>query len=351
MHSFRLPPRFAIAAAGVLGLMARLVTASSSAEVDPDEMELVREIHAAILAQEEELADEVKKEPYSVSIPGSRVSYEMIFIPAGDFVMGSPESEVGRAPDEGPRHRVEVAAFWMGEVPVTWNEFNLFMHGIEGYESEETVDAVSRPSPPYLDMTFGMGTDGFPAVSMTHHAANKYCQWLSAKTGHFYRLPTEAEWEYAARAGTETLWSFGDDPEDLDDFAWYRGNSGSQSRPVGQKRPNPWGFYDMHGNVWEWTLDQYRADRYEKFEDQVAVNPWEKAATEYPRVVRGGSWNDGPLDLRSAARRASHPDWKMMDPQLPQSRWYHTNAPWLGFRIVRPLEIPSPEEMYEYWNR
>lgn len=320
------------------------------ADVDPEEMALVRGIHARIVAAHE--ADKANEgEPYSSTIPASRVSYEMVPIPAGDFLMGSPEEEEGRGADEGPRHQVKISGFWMGKVPVTWNEFELFMYPERGdASSEEGVDAVSRPTPPYVDMSFGMGKDGFPAISMTHHAASKYCQWLSAKTGHFYRLPTEAEWEYAARAGTTTPWFFGEDPEELEKYAWYEANSNGKTQPVGRKKPNPWGLHDMHGNVWEWTLDQYDPDCYDK-RGTGAVDPWAKPTTEYPRVVRGGSWDDDPEELRSAARRASSPNWKMMDPQLPQSVWYHTNALWLGFRIVRPLQIPSPEQMYEYWNR
>src|SRR5690606_32649713 len=170
-------------------------------------------------------------------------------------------------------------------------------------------------------------------------------------TGHFFRLPTEAEWEYAARAGTSTAYSFGNDPADLDDFAWSERNSNFTSQPVGKKKPNAWGLHDMHGAVWEWTLDQYFPDRYATLQNSdPVIDPWAKPSKEYPRVVRGGSWNDAPEDLRSASRRPSDPDWKMLDPQLPKSIWYHTNAPWIGFRVVRPAEIPSPEEMYEYWN-
>lgn len=327
-----------------------LTSALSAAEVDPAEMAAVQEIHAHIVAtQEKEASGEM--EAFSATIPGSDVSYDMVPIPAGQFLMGSPADEEGRDADEGPQRQVAVSAFWMGKVPVTWDAFELFMYP-ERLETDpdQRVDAVSRPTPPYVDMSFGMGREGYPAISMTHHAANKFCQWLSAKTGHFYRLPTEAEWEYAARAGTDTRWFFGDDPANLDDYAWHAGNSGSKTQPVGQKKANPWGLHDMHGNVWEWTLDQYSPEGYVDLGDSTE-NPWAKPASEYPRVVRGGSWNDEANELRSASRKGSNRDWKMMDPQLPQSVWYHTNALWLGFRIVRPAEVPSPEEMYEYWNR
>ena len=336
-------------AAAALFLFTTAAAAAPAVGVDAAEMETGQRIHAHNVATPK-AAEADPSQPYSAAIPGTEVQYTMVPIPAGAFTMGSPPDEKGRADDEGPQRRVTVSAFWMGSTEVTWDAFELFMYPDRDSASDQQVDAVSRPTPPYVDMSFGMGKEGYPAISMTHHAASKYCQWLSAKTGHFYRLPTEAEWEYAARAGTDTPWSFGADEAAIDDFAWHSGNSGRKSQPVGQKKPNRWGLHDMHGSVWEWTLDQYDPDGYKTLLDQI-VDPWAKPTAEYPRVVRGGSWNDDPTKLRSAARRGSDRDWKMMDPQFPQSIWYHTNALWLGFRIVRPVEIPSPEAMYEYWNR
>jgi formylglycine-generating enzyme required for sulfatase activity len=196
-------------------------------------------------------------------------------------------------------------------------------------------------------MSFGMGREGYPAISMTHHAASKYCQWLSAKTGRFYRLPTEAEWEYAARAGTTTAYSSGDDPAALAAYAVF---SADKYGKVGSKKPNAWGLYDLHGNVSEWTLDQYESDAYSRLKGDPAAASWVRSTQPYPHAVRGGNWSDGPELLRSAARRGSSPDWKMLDPQLPKSVWYHTSAPWIGFRIVRQATIPSAEELYRIWN-
>jgi formylglycine-generating enzyme required for sulfatase activity len=199
-------------------------------------------------------------------------------------------------------------------------------------------------------MSFGMGKDGFPAISMTQHAANKYCQWLSAKTGQFYRLPTEAEWEYACRAGTTTTYFFGNDAAQLKEYAWFEANSDFKYQKVGKKKPNPWGLFDMHGNVAEWCLDQYAPDYYQQFKDKVAENPWNKSTKPYPQVVRGGSWDDTPEALRSAGRRFSGKEWKAQDPQLPKSIWYVTDAQFLGLRVIRPLKVPSAEEMFKYWN-
>ncbi len=199
-------------------------------------------------------------------------------------------------------------------------------------------------------MTFGMGKDGFPAICMTQLAAKTYCKWLSAKTGRYYRLPTEAEWEYACRAGTKTAYSFGDDPAQLGDYAWYFDNSDDKYHKVGLKKPNPWGLYDMHGNVAEWMLDQYIPDYYKSLAGKVSREPWAVPRRLYPQSVRGGSWDDDPGKLRSAARRGSHKDWKQQDPQLPQSIWYFTDALFLGFRVVRPLVEPSEAEKAKLWD-
>src|SRR5581483_11961869 len=133
--------------------------------------------------------------PYKKVIPGTDISYEMTPIPAGEFRMGTPGKK-----DETPVHPVRIEAFWMSVHEVTWDEYRLFMFASqagEGATKDAQVDAVSRPTRPYVEMSFGMGINGYPAISMTQHAANKYAEWLSAKTGEFYRLPTEAEWEYA----------------------------------------------------------------------------------------------------------------------------------------------------------
>jgi formylglycine-generating enzyme required for sulfatase activity len=216
---------------------------------------------------------------------------------------------------------------------------------------DKLADAVTHPSKPYVEMSFGMGKDGFPAISMTQHAANKYCQWLSAKTGHFYRLPTEAEWEYACRAGTTTAYFFGNDASKLGDYAWYEQNSDFKYQKVGRKKPNPWGLHDMYGNVVEWVLDQYDPDYYQRCAStSPIIDPWNKATKPYPHSVRGGSWDDEANMCRSAARRGSDRSWKMQDPQLPKSIWYFSDAQWVGFRIVRPLKVPTAEQMQKYWT-
>jgi formylglycine-generating enzyme required for sulfatase activity len=324
-----------------------------------DPFELTQIIYKRIIAnQSEKTAADMKA--YSMKIPGFDVAFEMLPIPAGQFQIGSPDNEPGRKPDESPRRKIAIPPFWMEKFEVTWNEYELFMYPDENKRivvtkanlSEQTVpDAVTRPTKPYVEMSFGMGKDGYPAISMTQHAANSYCKWLSSRTGQFYRLPTEAEWEYACRAGTTTAYSFGDDASKLGEYAWYGKNSDFKYQKVGKKKPNPWGLFDMHGNVAEWTTDQYAADAYRNFKGDIVTNPWIPSTTPYPHVARGGSWDDeDPSALRSAVRRASDKSWKAQDPQLPKSIWYLTDAQFLGFRVVRPLQIPTAEEMHRFWH-
>jgi formylglycine-generating enzyme required for sulfatase activity len=254
-------------------------------------------------------------------IPGTDVPYEMVPIPPGEFLMGSPDAEPGRQKDESPQHRVKISPFWMGRFEVTWDQYLLFMYPDDEKKLREShpmdaaineiSDAVTRPSKPYVDMSFGMGKSsrtggkGFPAIAMTQHAANKFCHWLSAKTGHFYRLPTEAEWEYACRAGTTTAYFFGDNPAKVGDYAWFEKNSGGHPRPVGQKQPNPWGLYDMAGNVWEWCNDFYKVDYYQESPRENPRGPTEGQN----KVLRGGAWRFSADNCRSGYRYNESPGY------------------------------------------
>lgn len=330
------------------------------------EVALVNDIYKKIVDNSPESTEPGMK-VYADTIPGTNVNFFMVPIQGGEFIMGSAETEPGRQNDEGPQHRVKLSPFWMQQREVTWNEYEPFMRPVYASNLKgpvikgDAADAITRPSTPYLEMSFGMGKQDYPAIGMTQHGANKYCEWLSAKTGHFYRLPTEAEWEYACRAGTTTAYSFGDDPAKLPLYAWFEDNSDVKYQNVGRKRPNPWGLYDMHGNVAEWCLDQYDPNFYQKGKDKVSENPWNKATKPYPHVIRGGAWTGIPAtawwedkfsseaQLRSAARLGSKREWNT-DPTLPPTLWYLDKADFVGFRIVRPLKIPSAEEMDAYWN-
>lgn len=296
------------------------------------------------------IAQEKKNADYIQNIPGVSVKFEMKAIPGGEFKMGSPVTESGHKQDEEPVHQVKISPFWMSSHEITWDIYELFVY--QDYDQTKSlgVDAITRPSKPYLDMTFGMGKEGHPAVGMTQFNALQFCKWLYTRTGVFYRLPTEAEWEYACRAGTQTAFSFGNDTAQLADYAWSGSNSMETTHTIKTRKPNPWGLYDMHGNVAEWTLDQYIPNYYSLDHDK-AIDPYAKPKNLYPHSVRGGSFEDDATALRSAARRGSDPDWKRIDPQIPKSNWWFPEAPFVGIRLVRPLTTPAKEEIEKFYNQ
>jgi formylglycine-generating enzyme required for sulfatase activity len=325
---------------------------------DEEQMRLTQVIHKRILDYQE-----IKKkthdgkdealEAYKEN-PISGAQFEMLPVKDGTFTwQGEEKDDV---------LEVSISPFWMAKCEVTWEEYEPFMLSKISRQKDgqvldflreqvtNDIDFITRPTLPYHPMTFGMQRDARPALSMTQHAANKYCQWLSYQTGHFYRLPTEAEWEYAARADKGSHFGWGDDEKVASEYAWFGGDSASQYNKPGSKKPNAWGFYDMHGNVLEWTLDQYVPNRAKYFGKKQVVDPWVKATKPYPHVTKGGHWKQSLDEIKASYRHQSSITWKKSDPQFPKSQWYHTDTPWLGFRIVRPKTIPKVEEMYHYWN-
>jgi formylglycine-generating enzyme required for sulfatase activity len=311
--------------------------------------------------------------PYKATIPGTEATFEMQPIPGGTIKLGSPDAEPGRKPEEGPQFEVQIEPFWMSTYEVTWHEYKQYMamhttfKRLLGEKLWPTTDAnrdwvVTAPSSLYdPTFTFKQGADPKqPAVTMSQFAAKQYTKWLSGLTGEYYRLPSEAEWEHACRAGTTTAWFFGDDPAQLGDYAWYYDNASEKTQLVGQKKPNPWGLYDIHGNVGEWCLDQFSREGYKKLADQSAGKPlpWMAAVNWptklYPRVIRGGGWDEDAPRLRSAARRGSDDDdWRGEDPNFPQSPWWFTSDPALsvGMRPIRPLNEPATvAEKNKFWE-
>ncbi len=294
--------------------------------------------------------DSAAFQPYEITLPGTQVIFSMVPVPAGNFSMGSPDSEPNRKPDEGPQKKVQIDAFWMGAREVTYDEFLLFFND-ENTSRDSEVDAVTRPTPQYIDLSWGMGKQGgFPVNSMSQRTALMYCRWLYQKTGKFYRLPTEAEWEYACRAGSNTAYYFGTDVKQLKDYAWYKDNSRNKYQKTGQKKPNAWGLYDMLGNVAEWTLDQYK-ENYLTITPDGAANPLIEVETTYPRSVRGGGYLDAADVLRCAARAKSEPAWNKRDPQIPKSKWWLTDGMQVGFRLVCPLKQPTTEEADAFYKK
>ncbi len=310
--------------------------------------------------------------PYTMVIPGTNAKMTMVPIPGGEFSLGSPAGGDDSSSGQQKQVRVRVEPFWMAKTEVTWAEYQPFMNLYEHFKEFEhrkvrvvnkdnPVDAITAPTELYdPSFTFEYGEEPQqPAVTMTQYAAKQYTKWVSGVSGHRYRLPSEVEWEYACRAGTTTAYHFGDDPAQLDDYAWHIGNTPEQPQHVGTKKPNPWGLHDMHGSVWEWVLDGYAEDSYQQLANKSqgktihakeAIS-WPTKA--YPRTVRGGSWEETPERCRADAKLGSNdPDWKLEDPNLPLSPWWFTSDParGVGFRMVRPLHAPSKQEMAKYWD-
>ena len=290
----------------------------------------------------------------TVLIPGTQQSFKMKLIAGNRFQRGSPENEPGRNTNEG-QHAVTLDSFWIGIHEVTFDEFFLFQFRTFDTDTATTTgfkaDAVVRPSPPYYDFTYGRGkAGGFPAATMTQQGALRYCQWLSDKTGDFYRLPTEAEWEYACRAGTTTAYSWGDDPSKAGDYAWFFDNSSGSYQKVGTKKPNPWGLYDMHGNVLEWCIDFYVENYFSRL-DTASVNPLIIPLKKHSRTVKGGCFEDNVTALRPAARRKSDPKWQAIDPQIPKSKWWNPESPFAGFRLVRDRKTLTKAERDAYFAK
>jgi len=232
---------------------------------------------------------------------------EMVVVPAGEFMMGWPETEKGPSDNEGPQHKVMISTpFAVARFELTFGEWDA---------------CVAHGDCPNDILASGSRRARQPVINVGWDDAQRYVAWLSKITGKPYRLLSEAEWEYAARAGTTTRYSFGDDEAELDKYAWYSGNSNNRVHPVGQKAPNAFGIFDMHGNVWEWVEDCYHDD-YEGA--PLDGGAWTTGSCD-ARVVRGGSWGSDPQYLRSAKR-------------LRNTTANRIN--YLGFRVGRALLTP-----------
>jgi len=323
-------------------------------------------VHSANVrfAETETLPDTIYMEParvegfqdYTETIPFSAVSFNLKAIPGGTFTMGAVEEDDFAEGDEFPAHEVRVDSFFMAEVEVTWDEFLAWYSQTAG-EGRTTdigmldgVDGLTGATPPYGNPDQGWGRGTRPAITMTHYAAEKYCEWLSVVTGKEYRLPTEAEWEYAARGGSDGIYFFEGEPKDyaeiglrsklfgvdtavINSYVVYTLNSQGKSQPPAAVRANPFGLKNMLGNVAEFCADTYIEDAYGN-SAALRDNPLiERAEGEY--VIRGGSFKSDAIELRLSNRdKTNHDAWMKTDPQIPKSLWWYSDCYHVGFRVV-----------------
>ena len=233
--------------------------------------------------------------PFTETIPGHTVTIDMVPIPAGEIKL--PKAAAAE----------KIKPIYMSTTEITWDAYDIFCFQLDLDDKEKAkgIDAKSRPSRPYGDQTHGFGHNKYPAIHITRRAGDGFCEWLSKKTGRKYRLPTEAEWTYACRAGGDGK------VEDLDKVAWYWDNSEDKTHPVGKKEPNAWGLYDMLGNAAEYIV-----------------------GNEGKPMACGGSYDDKAEDVTCLARKTQNPDWNSTDPQNPKSTWWLSDGPFVTFRIV-----------------
>ena len=296
-------------------------------------------------------------ESFTEMIPGTTVSFDMVAIPEGSFNMGSPETESLRDEDEGPVRKVALSKFWIAKTEVTWDEYLAFFRatGSQGRTEGQVVtrrntDAISGATPPWGAPDQGWGKGRRPAITMSWHAADVYCKWLSKVTGKKYRLPTEAEWEYACRGGTETPYFFEGNPKKFTSEGFlkkffgpdtsliasriiYKENSASKTMVPSSVKENPFGLLNMSGNVAEFCLDFYSAEYY-RADSLNYINPRGPEGGQ-EHVIRGGSFKSDAADVRSAARDFTKTkSWLVTDPQIPKSIWWYSDCIDVGFRVV-----------------
>ena len=310
---------------------------------------------------------------FTETIPRSSVSFNMIAIKGGEYLMGSSKNEPLRKKDEGPQKKVTVSSFFIAEVEVTWNEFLAWFNETasegrkESDKNQPEVDAMTGATPPWGAPDQGWGKGKRPAITMSHYAATQYCRWLSVVTGKTYRLPTEAEWEYAARGGTSTPYFFKGSPKDyssltfvnrwlgadttvINSYAIYSENSDEKTHTSDNVFPNPFGLKNMIGNVAEFCSDWYAPDTYSNYTDGIVDPKGSPKGKEH--VIRGGYFKSDAGELRSASRDYTQTKaWLKTDPQLPKSKWWYSDQNYVGFRVVCETDFLNGEKVQDSENK
>ena len=255
-------------------------------------------------------------EGFTQELAGTTLSIEMLPIPGR---IDDPNKEFGL----GPGFEIEdFQPFYMSRLEITWDLYDVFVYGYDlprdAERTGEQADGVTRPTRPYIAADHGFGHAGYPVISVSHRGAEAYCAWLRHKTGRNYRLPTQWEWEWAARAEWGVTWTAGE--EELRKYAWVRDNSRRKTHPVGELLPNAWGLHDVLGNVAEWCT--------------------KTGGSGY--VLRGGSYVDRAEKVDWQAYKDPTPAWNANDPQIPKSIWWLTDGSFAGFRVVCDMEGDEP---------
>lgn len=269
---------------------------------------------------------------------GNKVSFDMVLIPGGEFLMGSPESDPDRFESEGPQFKVELDPFYLSTTETTLELFLIYYDETVSNKRDAEyatngVDAATGPTAAYGDITMGYSKQN-PAIAMTWTNAVNFCKWLSEKTGKTYVLPTEAQWEYACRGGSTKRYGVSDEPEGIGEYAWFGDNSDQGTHPVAQKKPNAYGLYDMQGNVCEWVQDFYSPNAYSEASARAPVKNPSGPESGDVHVARGGSYDSYVEDLRCTQRMFEEDWWRFGDPQEPKSRWWLPQMDIVGFRIA-----------------
>ena len=234
------------------------------------------------------------------SIAGTTIKIDLVPIPAGKVTIADPS-------DPKKTTEVSVGPLSMSKTEVTWDQYDIFVYRLDEPDpaaAAANADATTHPSKPYIPPDRGFGHPGYAAIGMSFRGAEEFCVWLSKKTGHKYRLATEAEWEYAAHAGKPGEYPDGVDAANLPDIAWFKDDAEDKTHPVASKKPNAWGLFDMVGNAAEWVI-----------------------GADGKPVVKGGSYKEAADDLKIGNRVKQSSAWNASDPQIPKSKWWLADGP------------------------